>query len=105
MCKQICLYFYYWNKIQITSKKILLALFDHYVLIYLERKNETVIDEVQNIITGDSDILKNSNDRFLVVTFVRKLLTSDTNEEDINIGKKQQWYEELWSKQMYTIEL
>ena len=72
-----------------NSKKILLALFDHYVLIYLERKNETVIDEVQNIITGDSDILKNSNDRFLVVTFVRKLLTSDTNEEDINIGKKQ----------------
>ena len=64
-------------------------LFDHCVLIYLERKNETVIDAVQNIITADSDILKNSNDRFLVVTFVRKLLTSDTNEEDVNIGKKQ----------------
>ena len=72
-----------------TNKKILLILFDYYFLIYLERKNETVIDEVQNIITGDSDILKNLDDRFLVVTFVRKLFTSDTNEEDVNIGKKQ----------------
>ena len=66
-----------------------MALFDYFLLIYLERKKETVTDEVQNIITGDSNSLRNSNDHFLVVTFVRKLLTSDTNEEDVNIGKHQ----------------
>ena len=66
-----------------------MALFDYFLLIYLERKKETVTDEVQNIITGDSNSLRNSNDHFLVVTFDRKLFTSDTNEEDVNIGKHQ----------------
>ena len=55
----------------------------------MERKKETVTDEVQNIIDGNSDIKADSNDHFLVVTFVRKLLTSDNNEEDVNIGKLQ----------------
>ena len=65
---------------------------DHFWLfsfVYLERKKETVTDEVQNIIDGNSDIKADSNDHFLVVTFVRKLLTSDNNEEDVNIGKLQ----------------
>ena len=66
-----------------------MALFDYFLLIYLERKKETVTDEVQNIIDGNSDIKADSNDHFLVVTFVRKLLTSDNNEEDVNIGKLQ----------------
>ena len=53
----------------------------------LERKKEATKDKQQNVIDGNSEIKNLSGSKVLVTTFVKKFVTSDKTQEDINIGK------------------
>ena len=52
-----------------------------------ERKKEATKDKQQNVIDGNSEIKNLSGSKVLVTTFVKKFITSDKTQEDINIGK------------------
>ena len=61
--------------------------FNRSVFSYLERKKEATTDDEQNLINGKSKI-ENVGNKVLVTTFVKRFITSDRTNQDINIGKK-----------------
>ena len=55
----------------------------------LERKKEATTDDEQNLINGNSKI-ENGEYKVLVTTFVKRFITSDRTNQDINIGNQHQ---------------